>query len=31
VNALAVCQSILESARTGARVPVDFQDAAPVR
>ncbi|MDT5192246.1 MAG: hypothetical protein QOI28_4497, partial [Mycobacterium sp.] len=22
---------ILESARTGARVPVDFQDAAPVR
>ncbi|MDT5361072.1 MAG: hypothetical protein QOC69_2834 [Mycobacterium sp.] len=31
VNALAVCQSILESARTGARVPVDFQNAAPVR
>jgi 1,5-anhydro-D-fructose reductase (1,5-anhydro-D-mannitol-forming) len=31
VNALAVCESILESARTGTRVAVDFQDAAPAR
>jgi 1,5-anhydro-D-fructose reductase (1,5-anhydro-D-mannitol-forming) len=31
VNALAVCESILESARTGTRVAVDFQDAATSR
>jgi 1,5-anhydro-D-fructose reductase (1,5-anhydro-D-mannitol-forming) len=31
VNALAVCESILESARTGTRVAVDFQDPATAR
>jgi 1,5-anhydro-D-fructose reductase (1,5-anhydro-D-mannitol-forming) len=31
VKALAVCQSILDSARTGTRVPVDFQTAARTR